>query len=233
MPLDYLLHTSSTNVFLKDNLDNYKVNFSGVYTFNQTKGKGVNGSSWQCEANKNIALSFCLNHKTMSNPIDLSLWVAVVMRDWVMDILENNDVYIKWPNDIVVNEKKICGILIEKHKEYYIIGIGLNVKQTNFNNLYTATSLFKENNLKDYNLHQLVDQLINSFKINLSLLKAPDVLLNTYNEYLFGKNIGREFIINEKVIKGIIKEVDRDGLLNIQFNNTIERFRMKEISFIL
>ena len=96
---------------------------------------------------KTLPFHWCLILKRVapSEAFVISKIVSLAICKYLESVVEE-DVFIKWPNDIYVGEKKICGILIENqfkgnNFEYAIIGIGLNVNQTNFQNLPRVTSL--------------------------------------------------------------------------------------------
>lgn len=230
MPLEYFEKINSTNEFIKDNLLHFKNNFSGIYTFNQLQGKGQRGNVWFCEPQKNIALTFCLTNFHLP-PLSVSFWVAIVLRQFIA-ILISLPVFIKWPNDILVKNKKICGILIEKSNGTYIIGIGLNVLQTHFAGLSKASSLSLLT-AKSYSLTNLVENLIISFKENYNLLENSEYLHKIYNTYLFGKETIMSFKIGNTIRNGRIKEVTKEGLLWVEFENkSVEKFKIKEIEFL-
>lgn len=232
MPLKFFEKIDSTNEYVKENLLYFKENFSGVYTFNQLQGKGQRGNSWLCEPQKNIALTFCLANSSIS-PLSVSFWVAIVVRNFIEKITHLST-SIKWPNDILIKRKKICGILIEKSKGTFIIGIGINVLQTDFSDLdlLRASSLTLLTS-KSYSLSSLVNHLLINFKENYSLLDHSEYLYKTYNNYLFGKNLIMPFKIKNSIVKGRIKGVDEDGLLLLELENKlIEKFKIKEIEFL-
>ncbi|WP_428228978.1 biotin--[acetyl-CoA-carboxylase] ligase [Flavobacterium sp.] len=138
----------STNDFLKslasqDELDNFTV----VTAENQTKGKGQMGSKWQSESGKNLIMSALVkdflydNEKVFNLSIIISLAVIEALKT-----LHIPQLCIKWPNDIMSYNKKIGGILIENTLKsdgriVSVVGIGLNVNQTNFDHLPHASSL--------------------------------------------------------------------------------------------
>jgi BirA family biotin operon repressor/biotin-[acetyl-CoA-carboxylase] ligase len=101
----------------------------------QTQGRGRRGRSWDSTSPGGIYVSLCLNIDKISLPISLvTLGVGVAvfnaLTPWV-----RGEITLKWPNDVLINRKKICGILTERqisgneHREACIIGIGLNVLQ--------------------------------------------------------------------------------------------------------
>ena len=138
----------STNDFLKslasqDELDNFTV----VTAENQTKGKGQMGSKWQSESGKNLIMSVLVKEFLYDNEqvFNLSVIVSLAVID-ALKSLNIPDLCIKWPNDIMSYNKKVGGILIENTiksdgRIVSVVGIGLNVNQTNFDHLPNASSL--------------------------------------------------------------------------------------------
>jgi len=104
----------------------------------QTAGRGQRGNSWEAEPGLNITLSLMLRPHDLpaARQFELSEAVALGVVD-LLDSLHVGDVAVKWPNDIYVADKKICGILIENsiaggHVAAAVAGIGLNVNQQTF-----------------------------------------------------------------------------------------------------
>ena len=139
---------SSTNKYIKEHyetLDNYTI----VAANYQTNGRGRMTRVWHSTAGENILMSILI--KEFNNQSDLnllSLVTGVAVHKFLSKYL--NNLYIKWPNDVLVDNKKICGILLEgkmnNNSKMVVIGIGININQTNFDdeiNLLT-TSLKKE-----------------------------------------------------------------------------------------
>ncbi len=145
----------STNNYLKKIIVDEGISDYTVVTAKfQTEGKGQLGTKWDSEDSKNLICSVYkkdINIKAQDQFVISALVSLALIKTLRKANLSN--LHIKWPNDIMSDNKKICGILIENIvKENYIkdsvIGIGLNVNQTIFNNLPNATSiknLFKIN----------------------------------------------------------------------------------------
>jgi biotin-[acetyl-CoA-carboxylase] ligase BirA-like protein len=138
----------STNDFLKslasqEQLDNFTI----VTAENQTKGKGQMGSKWESEEGKNLVMSVLVKDFLFNNASFFNLSVVVSLS--VIEVLNSlniSDLSIKWPNDIMSYNKKIGGILIENTLKsdgsiVSVVGLGLNVNQTNFDELPKASSL--------------------------------------------------------------------------------------------
>lgn len=105
----------------------------------QTAGRGQRGNSWEAEPGANITLSMLLRPNGLhpSRQFLVSQAVSMAIVDLLDRLLPGHDVSVKWPNDIYVGDRKICGILIEntitgQAIDRTIVGIGLNVNQTVF-----------------------------------------------------------------------------------------------------
>lgn len=95
----------------------------------QTAGRGRQGRTWQCPAGEGILLSALLFPPAqLRRPALLTAWAAVAVCDTVQEVA-GLDPCIKWPNDVLVSNRKVCGILIEQGQAT-IAGIGLNVNQS-------------------------------------------------------------------------------------------------------
>ncbi len=231
MPLQYFEEINSTNDYIRENPDGFESDFSGVFTFNQTKGRGLRGNTWISEPGKNIAMTFCLMDKTSLVHTTLSFWVALMVRDFIENTTQA-PTFIKWPNDILIRQKKICGMMIEKSGNIYVIGIGINVLQEQFFGLPKVSSLISLSP-KKYILKDLVKSLMSHFQENLDLLDHPFALLEKYNSHLFGKDKVMTFQIDGLKTNGIIRKVDGNGLLWVELDNKgMQNFRIKEIEFL-
>lgn len=231
----------STNQKLYQLANEGAADFSVVSTLNQTKGKGQRGTSWESTSGQNITLSFLLRFDQLEiNDIFLiSLWISVHLHKYLSICQIKSK--IKWPNDIIINRKKVGGILIEnkiiqKKIIFSVIGIGLNVYQENFYGLKKATSIKNEYPLFNIPLDKLDTDLIFFLYENKNLLSKNnwDDLLNYYYKNLLGYNKVSTFIYNGKQINGIIKGINREGKLKIKLENynKIKNFDIKEISLL-
>ena len=142
----YLEETSSTNAYAHRIIQNNLITDGTlVFTDFQTKGVGQRGKPWQSEARKNLLGSFIL--KPRFDPLKstyINFCVTVGLFEAIQEFFPGR-VKIKWPNDILVDNLKIGGLLleniIEKEKiKFTIVGIGINVNQTKFENLQNVTS---------------------------------------------------------------------------------------------
>ncbi len=146
----FVQEIDSTNEYLK-NLAKQRNLTEGtvVVTEFQSKGKGQRGNTWQSEAGVNGLFSCLLQPKGL-RPDQLSaisFLVGLAVRAVVQKYAPDKVVTVKWPNDIMVENKKVAGILIENmlgEPVNSIIGIGMNINQKVFNLLPDATSMSLE-----------------------------------------------------------------------------------------
>lgn len=241
MPIIKLDAIDSTNDYLKQLskksiLENYTI----VMASEQTKGKGQMGAKWVSEKGKNLTMSILVKDVLLTNKniFDLNIIIAVSVLN-VLKKIKIPKVTIKWPNDIMSDSKKVAGILIENSLKpdgsfNSIVGIGLNLNQTNFENLPQATSLTCITN-ETYDIEELAVQLKNSLEENLQILiKSSDILWDEYHKNLFKKEYPTPFEDNEgKRFMGIIKKVTREGKLKVLLHNdSIVLYEIKEVKML-
>ena len=232
----------STNNYLKKIILNEGITDYTIVTAKfQTEGKGQLGTKWESEHSKNLICSVYkknINIKVQDQFVISALVSLALIKTLGKVNLSNS--YIKWPNDIMSDNKKICGILIENIvKENYIkdavIGIGLNVNQTIFNNLPNATSiknLIGTSCSKDEILKDLVKNLEYYFnKLDKSSINS---IFEKYEDALFRINKPSTFKNSKgEVFSGYIKGVSRLGKLSVMLeDNLVESYDLKEISIL-
>ncbi len=232
----YLGHSSSTNDEILNFLDDGSEDFPALYTFNQTKGRGQYGKSWESSENLNLAFSIALKDKFIRIPLSLfNYYTASVVRNFIAN-LTCSEVFIKWPNDIIIKNKKIAGMLIERKKinaeSYVIIGIGINVLQNNFKDLPSAGSLLTQT-AKKFELHLLAEQLYYHLSKELLQNNNEKDILQKFNNHLFRRNEISVFEENSLRQNGIIKHADADGFLWVQMENDgLRKFYHKEVQLL-
>ncbi len=234
--LVYLKKSVSTNDEIEGYFTLNKNESTAVYTFDQTKGRGQYGNTWNSLIDQNLAFSFCIKKDKICNKNSLfNYYTAVLFREFFAN-LTNTGVKIKWPNDLILNNKKFAGILIEAKKinnvEVFIIGIGVNVLQTNFKNLPKAGSILSETGIK-LDLNQLAEDLFSFLNQNISVEISEEKILQNFNQHLFRKNEVSVFEIKGLRQNGIIKNADSDGYLWIELENGgLQKFFHKEIELL-
>lgn len=159
----------STHIYLKENQQKYKEK-TVIIADRQTGGIGTKGRSWFTGSNKNIAMSILYRPICDIKDLDgLTVEIARILKKAIYD-LYNIELKIKEPNDLMLNNKKICGILTEsniigKKINYLIISIGFDVNEIDFpENLENiATSLKKETG-KEFNKQEIVQKFIHDLE---------------------------------------------------------------------
>ncbi|MFC6266970.1 biotin--[acetyl-CoA-carboxylase] ligase [Frigoriflavimonas asaccharolytica] len=234
--LTYLQESFSTNDDILLLLKKDKQKIIAAYTFDQKKGRGQYGNSWESKKNLNIAFSIAVPSNFINIPDSLfNFYTALQLRDFIATLTKDT-VMIKWPNDLILNKKKIAGILIEKiihqSENYFIIGFGLNVLQKDFDSFPNASSLIKETAIH-YDLHSLSENLFDYLLENIVSNIEGKPLLQQYESHLFRKNAISVFEINEMRQNGIIKSVDAQGFLEIDLEmDGLKKFNNKEIKLL-
>tara|TARA_A100001388_G_scaffold277433_1_gene268603 strand:+ start:3109 stop:3831 length:723 start_codon:yes stop_codon:yes gene_type:complete len=239
MKLIKLNAIDSTNEYIKKIKDSIEDKEIAVFTFNQTLGKGQMGKVWSSEPNKNICMSFIFKELeiTVTNNFKLNILVSLLLIK-VLKNLGLKELSVKWPNDILSEGKKLCGILIESNIKkteitQSIIGIGLNVNQSYFGNLINATSIVNSIN-NHSNLDEISLKIISEFERFRSLIHNSDFnkLKTDYLELLYGYEIEKQFRISGKVFMGEIIDINNLGMLVVKINGKKLEFKNQEIELI-
>ena len=229
--MKYLERIDSTNNYAKEHIEELD-DFECVFTMNQFKGKGRTGHTWESEPFKNIAFSLVIKDDEIIKKFNqISILSSLVVANY-LELLGIENVKIKWPNDIYVNDKKICGILLEGNlPKYMIVGIGINVNQEFFGEL-EATSIKNELNIEIDPKLVAVD-IVDSLKYRIGELKEDlGELVEEYcqKDYLLNRTIS--FIKDGKCLEGIAKGIDFDGSLKVLYENKLINVSTNEVNLV-
>ncbi len=173
--IEYFEEIDSTQEEAKRNIKKYD-NGTIIIADKQIKGKGTHGRIWYTNLD-NIAMTIIIKPKLKVKQLEgFTTSIAKNIQMAIKD-LYNLDLEIKLPNDLLLNDKKICGILTEittikeKVKEIFI-GIGFNVNEKNFpiEVLKIATSLSKETN-KNYDREDIICKIIENLEEEIEKIK--------------------------------------------------------------
>ena len=229
--------TDSTNKLIKELIKQGESNFPFiVQTDFQTAGKGQFNNTWESLPKQNLLFSIALKipEITIEHQFKISKLVAVALREVIG--LYNDKVCIKWPNDIYVDDKKIAGILIENtitgsKIDYCIIGIGLNVNQTEFSKKLPNPTSLKLLKNRDFEIQTLREQIVDKLLFYTSQLFLLDEI---YLKYLYRKGELSQFRQNNNDFLGVIVGVNSIGKLLVRVvDRKIQSFANREIKFIL
>ena len=203
----------------------------------QTTGKGQRGSLWESETGKNLLCSYVYFPDNLSvdflQELNMCLSISLIKCLNYFEI----DAEIKWPNDILVDGKKISGILIENNVragkvKSMIFGIGLNINQQSFLNLRaTSMALIRG---AEFSVDEVSLQLTKEFNHWISFVGGDHQALKlVYLNQLYGLNAIHRFQSQSQEFEGIIVGVNDFGDLEINILGEIRSFKNKEISFLM
>ncbi|MEZ4721241.1 MAG: biotin--[acetyl-CoA-carboxylase] ligase [Flavobacteriales bacterium] len=234
-----IIHLSvvdSTNIYTTKQLSQSGMKeWTTVMADSQSLGKGQRGRKWDSEFGRNLLCS------TVVKPVHLrvreqflvsaaaSISVCLTLMDFGMEA------QIKWPNDILVNGRKIAGLLIENQLaqdciESSVVGLGLNVNQDEFNNYpWPATSMVKEAS-NQFDREEVLHAFRDHFKTMLEATSRSKIaLLNQYNELLYAKGEVISFQIGDLAFSARLKGVTLLGELVIEENGKEKQYVNGEI----
>ncbi len=235
-----LTSVDSTNNFAAKLInDGLAEHGSVILAENQTNGRGQRSLKWQSAKGKNILSSFIFEFHELDPQFLFRINAFVSIA--ILDFLKSHDIeaQIKWPNDILVDSKKICGILVENKLvgnvlQYSIAGFGLNVNQMEFSGLQNVTSMFLEKR-KEFDLEAIWLSLISYFQKWEGFItseRRSENLHRMYQNNLFGVDEKREFMIGLNRVEGVVKGVNKHGFLLLQIGEEIHYFKNKEVEFL-
>lgn len=204
-----------------------------VYTFDQTSGKGQGTNTWESEAGKNIAVTFVFHTRQFPefNPVLFNKAVSLGVKNALETCLQQNT-FIKWPNDIYCQDKKICGLLLESYilengNRVFSAGIGINVNQLSWNGNFNASSLYAIAK-KEFNLMNVLHELIYSISYYINILKISKTLdiHSLFNQSLYRLNQPVTLVLqhNNEELHGILTGVDEAGRISLQTDTGISNF---------
>lgn len=240
----YFEELESTNLFAKQHYRELE-NDTLILTSYQTMGKGRFDRKWQSEKDKNLTFSLLFAADLKNDELHFvnfyTSYILYLTLKSLTSKYHNSEINLKWPNDLMLNRKKVAGILTdvketENNIRIFITGIGLNVNNKYFPDdiVKKATSLRREFK-NDFEIEKILIAFISNFYNNTGLFKDSYSLMKKWNESsdLKGKKIRFKQLENEKEITAVAETVDTDGgLLIINENGIRSKYYSGEISLI-
>lgn len=238
--LVFMPECHSTNVEASGMIESHGTVAEGtvIITNRQTAGRGQRGNSWFSEPEKNLTFSIIIKPSFLSvkDQFYLNKVFSLGLCDFLSQALPQ-EVRVKWPNDVMVDGKKVCGILIENHLLgqsilYSIVGIGLNVNQQQFS-ISTATSMSALLH-QELILENVLAGLLESLEKRYLQLRSGDRdhVDRAYGDSLYWIGEKHLFKKGNELVEGVISGVDDSGKLKINVNGTTEYFDLKQIQFL-
>lgn len=237
--LIYLDSVDSTNNKIKELAELGYENGTLVVADKQTAGRGRRGRVWESPEGTSIYMSLLLRPEINPNHASMLTLVAALAVSEAVTELTGEQVKIKWPNDIVMNGKKICGILTEMSVQpdggfYIIIGIGINVLADNFPEEISqiATSIFLQTG-EEINRADLVECVWERFEAYYeAFLEKEDLtqLMDAYNAKL--ANLGQQVKVLDPAgaYEGIAEGITEKGELIVDTQEERKLISSGEVS---
>jgi BirA family biotin operon repressor/biotin-[acetyl-CoA-carboxylase] ligase len=236
--IEKLSEAESTNLYLCSKSKLCKIEEGTIiWTEKQTNGRGQQGNIWYAKEGESLTFSFIFypNFLYLGEQYYLSKAFSIAVCKYFFDFF-NLKTQIKWPNDILFNGKKICGILIENTilgntLKNSVVGIGININNKVFPGELSATSVLL-NTVTHYDINKSLDAIIpylNEAYLQLTL-KQWKQIDKSYHELLYGHEKSLQFFSSE-YFEGKIKKVDEFGFLHIETHKGIKKYAFKEIVF--
>lgn len=239
----HLEETESTNNYIKNELltESKEDDIIIVSTDHQTAGKGQRGNNWESEKGKNLTFSI-LFHPTdieANQQFIISQFTSLAIKDTLSQYTK--DISIKWPNDIYWKNKKICGILIENSLidttiASSIIGIGLNINQTEFTNKAPNPISLKQITGNDYDLDKVLHEIIDRISLYYNKIdkNGSEDIAKRYKNSLFRHEGYHMYNDGTHNFMARIKDIEPSGLLVLEMEDgSVHKYAFKEIKYIL
>ena len=247
----WIERVDSTNEEVKRHISDID-NLSVLSAFEQTSGRGQRGNTWSSKAGENLLFSIVVKFgQDGIEPLQAydQFVISEIAALSVVDLLAINDIEarVKWPNDIYAGTEKICGILIENslsgsELSHSIIGIGLNVNQTEFDPTLPNPTSMQIISGEHYDIHGILEQFTDIFKDYLDrychIKGGYGRLRKLYLAQMWRKDEPSTFIDHTSEqpaeFKGTIRGLSDVGHMLIENEEgELREFAFKEISYIL
>lgn len=236
LEIEYFEEIDSTNTYLLK-----RKKFSNrilVVADYQTSGKGRFNRRWLSEPSKNLMFSIGLKNVNLSDLQKFSFFTPLSIQEAVEDFL-NIKLKIKWPNDLMFENKKVCGILIESQlennkKAKVVVGIGINVNQTEFSEeLKDRASSLKVIKGDEINREILLGIILTKFFYYFDNSKNYfDEIYQSYKAKCIGIGQNISVLFNEKTYSGILLDINKNGELELLVEDKKLSFKSGEITIL-
>jgi len=231
----------STNDYVREMTDNGAAEEGLVVRAKyQSKGKGQQNNFWYSDKEQNLLISLVLRplHIPAEDVFLISQITALSLKDLLHDLLPEEKVRIKWPNDLYVRDKKIAGILIQndlsQHVLTSIIGIGLNVNQRVFPSVLPNPTSLRILAGVSFCIEDILNTLLQKCNERyMQLLGGSyEMIREEYNACLYLLDLPALFLRKDgNSFKGVIRKVTDDGSLIIESEGEFYAFGFREVEF--
>ena len=249
----YIKQTYSTSTLLRELYTEELPHLYTIRTDFQTAGRGQAGNSWESEEGKNLLFSALLRYNNIraTEQWRLSMLVAVALWEVLANYLPQEQLSIKWPNDIYFGDKKLVGILIEnslsgQYVGYSIAGIGLNINQTEWRSNAPNPISMKQITGQEYKAEELMNEWVHAMA-NWEA-QSTEAIQKTYLQHLYRREGWHTYVEREvSVAPTAIAQSGIEGAFLAMFagitpqgelilrttNNEEKTYHFKQIRFVL
>ncbi len=234
--------TTSTNSFASELIKSKQAeNGTTISAHSQTSGRGQRGNVWNSSPWLNLTCSvICYPNLEADKMFYLNIITSLAAAD-ILEKITARQIEIKWPNDILIRSGKVAGILIENQLkgnkiQCAIIGIGINVNQTEFGKEINATSIKLETG-NSYDIQDVLTEFHSRLDHYIRYLEEKEftLLKEKYYLRLFGLNKEKKIRDSTGEFEGKITGINEQGNLLVEKKNTgkIQAYDLKEIQFLI
>ena len=208
----------STNNYMKENISSFK-NYDIVSAKTQTSGRGRRGNVWLSSLKPEKELSIVEATKL---PLLAGISTLSALKK-----IKDGAYSFKWTNDVFFYDKKLCGILVERVKNDFVVGIGINVANKIPDDIKNIAISMES----DYDIDKLILKVVEEFSVYYKRFSKGkwQEIIKEINNYNFLKDKKIRVNIGDKIFEGIAKNIVEDGRLEIEMNGEIKLFSVGEI----
>jgi len=235
--LNVLETCSSTNDIAKNEAIKGSLEGSSYLSYSQSNGRGRNKNKWKSLEGNLFLSSIFRPKKDKKDWHQLSLLIGYTILETLIDFgINRNLIELKWPNDVLIDNKKISGVLLEAFDNFIIVGIGLNILKTPKNELKWKTTKLNDHIKNKMSLEQISHKILNKIFHNYFIWQDEGFshFKNDINEHIRNrkKTIILTFNPFKKRIKGVFLGLGDDGCLQVQVGNSIlDYYSVQSITF--
>ncbi|KAF0153208.1 MAG: biotin/acetyl-CoA-carboxylase ligase [Ignavibacteria bacterium] len=232
----YCDEVDSTNSMLLNSRE-FNTHGTVILAEHQKHGRGRKNREWYSNSGQNLTFSILLKGEFNQEQVNLINLGAAISVAQALENLFQLDVELKWPNDVLIHKKKICGILLESTSKgdklnRIVIGIGINVNQPNFPGKFDIppTSVRKEFHV-EVSREKLLSEILNNFETAIGLSEnKPQKILDNWRTRC--KMIGEKVKVVEEANSrfGVFVDIDTDGFMILKVGDEIVKVHYGDVS---
>ena len=211
-----------------------------IWTGDQTQGKGNGTNQWESEKGKNLTFSLLAEPIFLkpSEQFVLTQLISIALYETLSRILSPEKLFIKWPNDVYYDKKKISGVLIQNYVKgqqinFAVIGVGLNVNQKIFLSDAPNPASIIQFTGKEMEIRSLLDEILKTFESHYDTLDNQEKRMELHEKYLkhlYLRNQWADFTDESGTFSGKIVGINDYGQLHIEDRDGNHRtYGFKEI----